>query len=75
MSHVHLAEVDRALLLISEARERAERAGRAIERDGGDAHLVAALGEADRSLLAVHGELMRAAYFPSSAAEQLKLAG
>jgi hypothetical protein len=70
----HLGEVDNALLLISEAREFVERTARRIDGEGGDAQLITALEEADRDLLSIHGELMRATYFGSSK-EQLKLAG
>jgi hypothetical protein len=71
---VHLAEVDRALLLISEAREFAERTARLVAGEMGDAGLVSALEAADRELLTLHGHLSRAAYFPGSR-EQLRLAG
>ncbi|MFN8185909.1 MAG: hypothetical protein U0R69_02395 [Gaiellales bacterium] len=74
MGAEHIEQVEKTLLLISHARERAERSAREIRREAGDSHLVAALEEADRRLLAVHGELMRTSYF-ESASEQLKLAG
>ncbi|MGB2876393.1 MAG: hypothetical protein WBB76_13100 [Gaiellaceae bacterium] len=76
MPSTHLADIERALLVISEARERAEQAARSVKKDEGDATIVAALEEADESLLAVHGKLMRAAYFPAGGTErQLRLAG
>ena len=75
MNQGPLEEIDRTLLFISEARERAERAARSIKREDPEPHLVKALEEADRRLLAVHTELMRAAYFPASSEQQLKLAG
>jgi hypothetical protein len=70
----HLEEIEKTLLLISHARERAERSARAIRRDEADSPLAAALEEADRRLLAVHGELTRSSYF-GEASPQLKLAG
>jgi hypothetical protein len=70
----HLEEVDKALLLISHARERAERAARAIRSEDAGSRLAAALEEADRRLLVVHSELMRSSYFGDTS-EQLKLAG
>lgn len=73
MDGTHLAEVERTLLLIAEARERAERAARTIRREDAEARLVTALEEADQGLLAVHGQLMRSAYFEASSG-QLKLA-
>lgn len=74
MNPAHLAEVDRALLLISEAREFAERTARVVAGEGGSEALVTALEAADRELLSVHGDLSRGAYFPDSR-EQLRLAG
>ncbi len=69
----HLEEVEKTLLLISHARERAERSARAIGRDDAGSRLAVALEDADHQLLAVHGELMRASYFDTPT-EQLKLA-
>lgn len=74
MDAAHLEEIEKTLLLISHARERAERAARAIRRESGDSRLVAALEEADRRLLALHGDLMRSSYFETPS-PQLKLAG
>jgi hypothetical protein len=75
VSSEHLAEVERTLLLIAEARERAERTARRVRREEGERRLVEALEDADRALLAVHGELMRSAYFGADASsEQLRLA-
>ena len=74
MNEVHLSEIDRALLVISEARECAARTARALKGEGGDDALIAALERADGDLLSVHGELMRAVYFPPTS-QQLRLAG
>ncbi len=74
MNATHLEEVEKTLLLISHARERAERSARTIRREGGASRLAVALEEADRQLLAIHGELMRSSYF-GDAQDQLKLAG
>lgn len=63
MNEAHFAEIERTLLFISEARERAERAAKALARDDADAHLVEALAEAERKLLALHRRLMQATYF------------
>jgi hypothetical protein len=74
MDPAQLEAVDRALLVIGEARERAEQAAKTV-RTGDNRSLLDALENADRSLLAIHGALMRAAYFPAAPAdEQLKLA-
>jgi hypothetical protein len=63
MNEAHFAEIEKTLLYISEARVRAERATKLIAKDGADAHLVEALEEADRELLALHRKLMQSTYF------------
>ena len=55
---VQFEEVDATLLLLSETRERAERAARTVAEAGGQAHVVEALERVDRELLALHGRLM-----------------
>ncbi|HXV58994.1 MAG TPA: hypothetical protein VD704_14110 [Gaiellaceae bacterium] len=75
MSGEHLAEVDQTLLLIAEARERAERAARAIRQDDEGSSLVEALQVADRGLLELHNELRKTVYFGGGSGDpQLKLA-
>jgi hypothetical protein len=75
MSGEHLAEVDQTLLLIAEARERAERAARTMRREDADSTLVEALQVADRGLLELHNELRKNVYFGSGRGDpQLKLA-
>lgn len=71
----HYAEIEKSLLFVSEARERAERAAKVIAEDGAQAHLVEALREADRELLALHSRLMDRTYFatPAGATKQLAL--
>lgn len=75
MSAAHYETIDSVLLLLSEARERAEGAARAIAQSGGEANLVDALQTADRDLLALHKRLMDSAYFGSGTprAKQLEL--
>ena len=63
VNEAHFAEIEKTLLFISEARERAERAAKTLERGEAEAHLVSALEEAERELLAVHRRLMQATYF------------
>ena len=43
MNEAHFAEVEKTLLFVSEARQRAERAAKALAKDGADEHLVEAL--------------------------------
>ena len=63
-------EIDATLLLLSETRERAERAARAIAAAGGEAHVVEALERVDRELLAMHRRLLDDAIFHVPSAEQ-----
>jgi hypothetical protein len=67
------AHIDTALLYISEARERAEEAAKAMRELGAEERLVAAVEEADRELLALHRRLMEETYFPAPAETQLTL--
>ena len=63
MNEAHFAEVERTLLFISEARERAARAAKALERNNADGHLVEALTDAERELETLHRRLLQATYF------------
>lgn len=70
------AAIDEVLLLLSEARERAEGAVRAITDAGGQAHLAAALERVDKELLALHRRLLDDTLFhvPDSEARDTQLA-
>ncbi len=70
---MHYEEIERALLYVSEARERVEGAARALAETDGAPHLIEALGAADRELLATHGRLMRTTYFGPDGERQLEL--
>lgn len=72
-----VAEIEAALLCISEARERADRLARRLRRAESDPALVEALAAAEQQLSALHSELMRRTYFGAAEAaeKQLKLAG
>jgi hypothetical protein len=72
MDEAHFSEIEKTLLYISEARERAERAMRALEKDGAEAHLVEALRSADADLAALHKRLLQQTYF-AVPKEQLSL--
>jgi len=63
VNEAHFSEIEKTLLYISEARLRAERAAKLIEKDGADAHLVEALREAERELERVGRLLMQQTYF------------
>ncbi len=76
MNEAHFAEIEKTLLYVSEARERAEVAARTIGRDNGEAHLVEALERTQTELLALHRRLMQATYFavPAAGTDQERLA-
>jgi len=59
----HFAEIEKTLLYVSDARQRAERTAKALAKDGADEHLVEALEEAERGLADVHRLLMQGTYF------------
>jgi hypothetical protein len=63
MNEAHFAEVEKTLLFVSEARQRAEKAAKVLAKDGAESHLVAALHEAERELELVHLRLMQGTYF------------
>ena len=63
MSIVEFQEVEATLLLLSEARERAERAAKMVATASGQEHVVEALEQVDRELLALHRQLMEGTLF------------
>lgn len=63
MNEAHFREIERALLYISEARERAQRAADALTKDGAELHLVAALQRSAGDLARLHRELMQGTYW------------
>ena len=75
MSAAHYETIDSVLLLLSEARERAEGAAKALADEGGHGNLVDALRAADSELLALHKRLLDGAYFGSGTprSKQLEL--
>ncbi len=72
MNEAHFSEIEKTLLYISEARERAERAMRMLERDGAEGHLVEALRTSEAELTALHKRLLQQTYF-AVPKEQLSL--
>lgn len=72
MDEAHFSEIEKTLLYISDARERAERALRALEKDGAEEHLIAALRSAEAELAALHKRLLQQTYF-AVPREQLSL--
>lgn len=56
-------EVERVLLFISDARDRARSARERAQKAGGDEHVLAALRDAERDLAALHRRLMQGTYY------------
>jgi len=75
VSAEHFEAIDETLLLLSEARERAERAAKEIRDGDGQWHLAEALERVDSELLALHRRLMDETlfYVPVAPVKQLEL--
>jgi hypothetical protein len=69
-AEVQFGAIDEVLLLLSESRERAEGAAKAIAEAGGQAHLVAALERVDKELLVLHRRLLDETLFHVPASEK-----
>lgn len=63
VNEAHISEVERVLLYVSEARERAERARALLAKDGAEPHLVAALQESEERLRAEHSRLLQKTFY------------
>ena len=63
MNEAHFAEIEKVLLYVSDARERAERTAKALEKDGAEAHLIAAVRAGEGDLAALHKRLLQQTYF------------
>lgn len=61
-----MAEIERAMFVVSGARKRLERTAELLAKDGGEEHLVDALREAERELDALSLKLMQKTYFAVS---------
>jgi len=72
MNEAHFGEIEKVLLYVSEARERAERARRTLSKAGAEPHLVAALEASQAALAAEHRRLMQSTFY--AVAEQERLA-
>lgn len=63
MNEAHFGEIEKTMLYISDARERAERSVKALEKDGAEVHLVEALKAAEAELAALHKRLLQQTCF------------
>ena len=66
VNEAHMAEIERAMFVVSGARKRLERTAELLARDGAEDHLVEALREAERELDALSLRLMQKTYFAVS---------
>ena len=63
MNEGHSSEVETVLLYLSDARTRARKAAEAVEKDGAEAHVVAALRETEQQLGEMHRKLSQGTYY------------
>lgn len=63
MNEAHYSEIEKTLLYIGDARQRAERAAKEIRDDGAEPHLVVALEGTAADLKDLQRSLMQATYF------------
>ena len=66
VNEAHMAEIERAMFVVSGARKRVERTAELLAKDGAEDHLVEALREAERELDALSLRLMQKTYFAVS---------
>jgi hypothetical protein len=59
----HSSEIEKVLLFVSDAQERARRASERMEQEGADPHVVVALREAQGQLSDVHRRLMQRTFY------------
>ena len=70
----HLNEIEKTLLYIAEARDRAQRTRVALEAGGAESHLVSALKATEQALADDHRKLMQRTFFAVPSNDQQRLA-
>ncbi|MBK5232633.1 MAG: hypothetical protein JJE13_06595 [Thermoleophilia bacterium] len=63
MEEVASSEIEKVLLFISDARERAAKARKKLIAENADSHLIDSLERVETSLADSHRELMQGTYF------------
>jgi hypothetical protein len=63
MNERQSSEIEKVLLHLSDARTRAKRAAEAVEKDGADPHIVAALADTEKQLADLHRTLSQGTYY------------
>lgn len=71
MDEQHFGEIERVLLYVSEARERAGAARADLAKTGAPAHLVAALETAEAAMRAEHRRLMQSTFYAAPGQDKL----
>lgn len=76
MNEAHFSEIEKVLLYITDARERAARAATELGKTNAEPHLVESLETAESELKELHRRLMQSTYFAvvESSATQDQLA-
>jgi hypothetical protein len=70
MTEAHSSEVERILLFVSDAQERARRGAERIAKEGAEPHIVDALRQAQSELGDLHRRLMQETYYATPSAAQ-----
>lgn len=63
MNESNSSEVEKVLLFVSDARDRASKARRRLESQDADKHVLDALDRAEEDLASAHRELMKGTYY------------
>jgi cellobiose-specific phosphotransferase system component IIA len=63
MTESHSGEVEKVLLYVGDARDRARAAADRVARDGAEEHVVQALRDAERELGELHTRLTKQTFF------------
>jgi hypothetical protein len=63
MTEAHSGEVEKVLLYVGDARDRARAAAERVGRDGAEEHVVQALRDAERELGELHTRLSQQTFY------------
>jgi cellobiose-specific phosphotransferase system component IIA len=63
MTEAHSCEVEKVLLYVGDARERASAAAERVARDSAEEHVVQALRDAERELAELHRRLTQQTFY------------
>lgn len=63
MNEASSSEVEKVLLFVSDARDRAGKARTRLQAEGADQHLIDAMERTEASLVETHRDLMQGTYF------------